>query len=94
MREDIRLHVQAARKYGEEVGWLWILPADIYLTYRDDHIQNKSGEWALEQSLCPDKDMLQKALQIRKKPLRYSKEDRSIDNRVIQRFADVLEGYF
>lgn len=95
MREDIRLHVQAARKYGEEVGWLLDIARGIY-TLRTGKIisKTKAGEWALEQSLCPDKDMLQKALQIRKKPFRYSKEDRSIDNRVIQRFADVLEGYF
>lgn len=39
----------------------------------------------------PDADILQKAVQIRKGPLHYSKEDKNVDNTVIQRFADVLE---
>jgi hypothetical protein len=34
---------------------------------------------------------MKKAVQIRKEPLHYSKEEKSVDNAVIQRFADILE---
>ena len=33
-----------------------------------------------------------KSVQIRKDPLCYSQEEKSVDNAIIQRFADILEG--
>ncbi len=75
------------------VGWLLDIARGIY-TLRTGKIIAKTaaGEWALKELLCPDIDILQKAAQIRKESLHYSKEDKSIDNAVIQRFSDVLEG--
>lgn len=92
MRDDIARHVQAGRKYGNSVGWLLDIARGIY-TLRTGKIVSKTaaGKWALDEDLCPDANILQKAVQIRKEPLRYSKEDKSVDNAVIQRFADVLE---
>lgn len=92
MRDDIIRHVQAARTHGVVVGWLLDIARGIY-TLRTGKIIAKTaaGEWALEEELCPDADVLRKAIQIRKEPLRYSKEGKSVDNAVIQRFADVLE---
>jgi predicted nucleotidyltransferase len=92
MRDDITRHVQAARTHGVVVGWLLDIVRGLY-TLRTGKIIAKTaaGEWALEEGLCPDADVLRKAMQIRKEPLRYSKGDKSVDNAVIQRFADVLE---
>ena len=92
MRDDITRHAQAARTHGFVVGWLLDIARGIY-TLRTGKIIAKTaaGEWALEEGLCPNADILQTAVQIRKEPLDYSKEDKSVDNAVIQRFADVLE---
>lgn len=91
MRDDILRHVQSARVYGESAGWLLDIARGIY-TLRTGKIISKTaaGEWALEEGLCNDTEVLCKAVQIRKNPLGYSKEDMSVDNAVIQRFADVL----
>ena len=92
MCNDITHHVQAARTHGVVVGWLLDIARGIY-TLRTGKIIAKTaaGEWALENGLCPDADILQKAVQIRKEPQRFTKEDKSVDNTVIQRFADVLD---
>jgi predicted nucleotidyltransferase len=92
IREDIASHILAARKYGSSVAWLLDIARGIY-TLRTGKIIAKTvaGEWALENGLCPDADALLKAVQIRKEPLNYSKQERSIDNAIIQRFADVID---
>lgn len=93
MRDDVARHLQAARKYGVSVGWLLDIARGIY-TVRTGKIIAKTaaGEWAAKEGLCPDSGALQKAVQIRKEPQRFTQEDKSVDNAVIQRFADVLEG--
>jgi len=92
MRDDIIDHVQAARTHGDVIGWLLDIARGIF-TLRTGKIASKTvaGEWALEEGLCPDADIMHRAVQIRKEPLRYSKDDKRIDNAVVQRFADVLE---
>lgn len=92
MRDDIVHHIQSARKHGVVVGWLLDIARGIY-TLRTGNIIAKTaaGEWALDERLCPDANVLQKSVKIRKEPLLYSKEDKSVDNAVIQRFADILE---
>ncbi|MDW7656905.1 MAG: DUF4111 domain-containing protein [Bacillota bacterium] len=92
MREDIIQHAQAARKYGTVVGWLLDIARGIY-TLRTGKIIAKTaaGEWTLAERLCPDEDAMKKAVSVRKEPLRYSNEDKSVDNAVIKRFADVLD---
>lgn len=85
-------HVESARKYGCVVSWLLGIARGIY-TLRTGNIIAKTaaGEWALKEGLCPDAEILQKAVLIRKAPLHYSNEEKNIENAVIQRFADVLE---
>jgi predicted nucleotidyltransferase len=95
MRGDIAHHVQAAREFGTTVGWLLYIARGIY-TLRTGKIIAKTavGEWALKERLCPDADILHKAVAIRKSPADYSKADKTIDNAVVQRFADVLDAEF
>ena len=93
MRDDISWHVQGARKYGVVVGWLLDIARGIY-TLRTGNIIAKTaaGEWALENNLCPDTDALQKAIQCRKEA--HLTPKKSIDNSIIQRFADVIDAEF
>lgn len=92
MRDDVIRHVRAAREHGVVVGWLLDIARGIY-TLRTGKIISKTaaGEWALIEGLCPDADALRKTVEIRKQPLCYAKEEKNVDNAVIQRFADVLE---
>jgi len=92
IREDIVHHVRTAREHGTSVGWLLDIARGIY-TLRTGKVISKTaaGEWALENNLCPDMGAMQKAVRIRKEPGKYSKDDKSIDNAVILRFADVLD---
>ena len=92
MRSDIIDHVQAARTHGVVIGWLLDIARGIY-TLRTGRIITKTaaGEWALENKLCPDADILHKTIQIRKEPQCFTKEEKTVDNAVIQRFADVLD---
>ena len=92
MRDDIANHTQAARKHGTSVGWLLDIARGIY-TLRTRKIITKTaaGEWALENGICPDLDVMQKAVAIRKEPHKYSNSDKAIDNAIIQRFVDILD---
>ena len=93
MRNDIAWHVQGARKHGAVVGWLLDIARGIY-TLRTGKVIAKTaaGEWALENNLCPDADAMQKAVQCRKEP--HLMQEKSIDNAIIQRFADVIDAEF
>lgn len=95
MRMDIANHVEAARKYGFVGGWLLDIARGIY-TLRTGKIIAKTaaGEWALKEGLCHDLEIMRKVVQIRKEPQQFTKEDKVIDNAVIQRFADVLDDEF
>lgn len=93
MRDDVARHVQVARKYGADVGWLLDIARGIY-TLRTGKILAKTaaGEWALKNNLCPDTDAIRKAIQCRKEV--HLKTERNIDNAIIQRFADVIDTEF
>jgi len=95
MRDDIVHHVGTARKHGSVAGWLLDIARGIY-TLRTGKIIAKTaaGEWALKEGLCPDLEMLRKAVQIRKNPQQFTREDRIVDNAVIESFADVLDEEF
>ena len=95
MRDDIARHIQAVRKYGDSVGWLLDIARGIY-ALRTGKVIAKTvvGEWALENGLCPDPDAMQKAVQIRKDPTEYSKDDKRIEAAVVGRFADVIDAEF
>lgn len=90
--EETRQHMQAARKHGDSVGWMLDLCRGLY-TVCTGMVTSKTraGEWALQEEVCPDVEVLQRAVMIRKDPLKHSKEDWIVDNAIIQRFADVLE---
>jgi predicted nucleotidyltransferase len=93
MRDDIAHHIRAARKYGVDVGWLLDIARGIYTLHTGKIIaKTAAGEWALENGLCPDLDAMQKAVQIRKEA--NKKQERSMSNAVIQRFADVIDEEF
>ncbi|MCL1803730.1 MAG: phosphotransferase [Eubacteriaceae bacterium] len=95
LRETIAHHVQAVRKYGDSVGWMLDIARGIY-TLRTGKVIAKTaaGEWVLENELCPDPDAMQKAVQIRKDPTKYSKDDKKIEAAVVGRFADVIDAEF
>jgi predicted nucleotidyltransferase len=92
MREETLRHVQSARVHGDSVGWMLDIARGIY-TLRTGKVLPKTaaGEWALKESLCPDAEILQRAIAIRNEPLKFEKSEWVVDNAVIQRFADVLE---
>ena len=95
LRETIAHHVQAVRKYGDSVGWMLDIARGIY-TLRTGKVIAKTaaGEWALENRLCPDPNAMRKAIQIRKGPTRYSKDDMRTEAVVVGRFADVIDAEF
>ena len=90
MLDDIKNHVEAARKHGVVVGWLLDIARGIY-TLRTGKIIAKTaaGEWALREGLCPDSNAMKKA--VRNRQNAHISPEKSMDNSVIQRFADVLD---
>ncbi|NLM79374.1 MAG: phosphotransferase [Ruminococcaceae bacterium] len=92
MRDDVNGHAQTARKHGLSIGWLLDMARCLY-TLRTGKIINKTdaGEWALANHLCPDADILQKAVAIRKNPQSFSTEEKAVENAVVQRFVDVID---
>ena len=55
-----------------------------------------ASEWALENNLWPDTDILKTAIKVRKEPEKYKNDEAVLDwsetlGKHIQRFADVLE---
>ena len=95
MRDDIANHLRTIRKHGTGGSWLLDIARGIY-TLRTGKIISKTaaGEWALKNELCPDREEMLRVVQIRKEPQKYSKDERSEDSAVIQRFADVLDDEF
>ncbi|MEG1797702.1 MAG: hypothetical protein RR262_14490 [Clostridium sp.] len=58
--------------------------------------KTKAGEWALENNLVPDIEIMKKVIEIRKEPNKYKDNDEVMKwtetlGEYIQRFADVLE---
>ncbi|MDE5891977.1 MAG: DUF4111 domain-containing protein [Acetatifactor sp.] len=104
MKENIQQHYEGIREYGGQTGrsfysygWLLDISRGIY-TLRTGKIIAKTaaGEWALREGLCPDREALKMALQVRKNPAFYKKDETVFDyaeklGDSIQRYADVLE---
>lgn len=97
---DVKRHYETVRKYAQKTGrsiysfgWMLDIARCIY-TLRTGKIIAKTdaGDWALENNLCPDPDVLRTALKVRRNP-----QDKQIFDYAetlaepIQRFADVLE---
>ena len=101
---DVRRHYETIRKYAQKTGrsfysfgWMLDIARCIY-TLRTGRIiaKTEAGEWALENNLCPDPDVLEIALKVRRNPLAYKDNQNIFDYAEtladpIQRFADVLE---
>lgn len=101
---DVSRHYETIRKYAVDVGksiksfgWLLDIARCIY-TLRTGKIIAKTtaGEWAIDIGVCPVPDALEKAVQVRINPRKYSSNEdfMSYTERLgsdIQRFADVLK---
>lgn len=94
----IQRHYEAIRKYGaSDAGWLLDTARCLY-TLKTNQIAAKTaaGEWALEHHLCPNPEVMKKALEIRRNPEKLLK-DESVTKWLktitpqIQEFADALE---
>lgn len=95
--ELIRNHVQKTDGSFYSFGWLLDIARGIY-TLRTGTVISKTraGEWALREGICPVPQELEKALCVRREPLRF-KEDETCQELArslgpaVQRFADILE---
>lgn len=92
LRDDVAGSVQTIRQHGDSVGWLLDIARGIY-TLRTGKVIAKTaaGEWALENGLCPDADAMRKAVQIRKNPAKYSKDEMRVKPDIVGCFADVID---
>lgn len=100
----VRKHYETIRKYAQKTGrslysfgWLLDISRCIY-TLRTGGIISKTaaGEWALRENLCSCADALQKAVEVRKMPAAYQKDESIFDyaqdlGSSVQRYADILE---
>ncbi|QSX04881.1 DUF4111 domain-containing protein [Sedimentibacter sp. zth1] len=101
---EVKRHLETIRKYAVSTdeslysaGWMLDIARGIY-TIRTGNViaKTKAGEWALENELCPEIEVMEKVLCIRNEPMKY-KNDKKIKEWLkslgihIQRFADVLE---
>ena len=101
---DVKRHYDTIRKYAKKTGrsiysfgWMLDIARCIY-TLRTGKIiaKTNAGEWALENNLCPDPEVLRIALEVRRSPLNHKGDKQTFDYaetlaEPIQRFADVLE---
>lgn len=104
LRADVRRHYETIRKYARETersfysfGWLLDISRCLY-TLRTGKIIAKTaaGEWALKENLCPCAEALARAVDIRKEPARYLRDEGVLDEAQalggsVQSYADVLE---
>ena len=94
----IRYHYETIRQYGDS-GTSWILDiARCLYTLRTGRViaKTKAGEWALVEGLCPNPQVMERVLKIRKNPRALltqpvTKAWTDALGPEIQKFADVLE---
>ncbi len=100
---DVERHYKTIRRYAQKTersiysfGWMLDIPRCIY-TLRTGRIiaKTRAAEWALENRLCSDADVLAYALEVRRDPIAHNDEytfdyaEKLAES--VQRFADVLE---
>lgn len=104
VRNNIIHHFKAIRNHAVDTGrsiysagWLFDIARGLY-TLKTGKIIAKTaaGEWALQNNLCPDADIIKKAIEIRKEPEKFKRDEAALSwaetlGVYIQRFADVLE---
>ena len=102
--EGVKRHYEAIRRYVQKTdrsiysfGWMLDIARCVY-TLRTGKIIAKTAaaEWALENKLCPDPNVLEISLKVRENPLVLKKDEMYLDYaetlaEPIQSFADVLE---
>lgn len=93
----IRKHAVTTNRSLYSAGWLLDIARCIF-TLRTGKVisKTKAGEWALDNNLVPDMDIMKKIIMIRKEPNKYKNNDEVMEwsqtlGEYIQRFADVLE---
>lgn len=104
LKANVIHHFNAIRKHalntGRSIysaGWLFDIARGFYTLQTYKIIaKTAAGEWALENNLCPDTDILKTAIKVRKEPEKYKNDEAVLDwsetlGKHIQRFADVLE---
>ena len=104
-KADIQRHYNAVRQHGQntnatkgtQCGWLLDIARGLY-TLRTDKVIAKTaaGEWALADGLAPEPDILRRAVEIRRDPLKYIDNPQAIAwcaalGEHNMAFADVLE---
>ena len=96
--EDIVNHYNVIRKYvNTDAGWILDIARCLY-TLRTNEVIAKTtaGEWALSENLCPNKEVMEKVIEIRKDPEYWLKDEKTKQWLLmlkphIQEFANVLE---
>ena len=100
----VRHHYNAIRTYAKKTnatvsscGWMLDIARCIYTLETWAVIaKTKAGQWALDRNLCPDKDVLTRVIEIRKRPKYFGADEATLEwmstlGPFIQRFADVLD---
>lgn len=94
--KTVRKHAQHTTKAITSVGWLFDIARSLYTLETNNIIaKTVSGEWAIENKLVPNIEIMQKAIEIRKEPLKAINDEETLNwcaelGPHIQEFADVL----
>lgn len=96
--DAIHRHYTIIRKYGKSGGgWLLDIARCLYTLKTNKVIaKTRAGEWAIEENLCPDVEIMKRVLEIRKNPFVFlsnekTKQWQNTLEPYIQKYADVLE---
>jgi len=101
--EAVRNHYESIRKYTHtpksirSTGSILDIARCLYTLKTMKVIsKTKAGEWALEQNLFFEKDVLERIIEIRKNPIKYNNDEDTLKwipslASYIQKFADILE---
>ena len=104
LKNDIRYHYGTIREHARTTGrnfysfgWFLDISRCLYTLQTGKIIaKTLAGEWALEHKLCPNPEVLEKVLEIRKNALEYKQKPETFDyaetlGPTVQKYADVLE---
>jgi len=104
IKKAVISHYETIRKYAVttnrslySAGWLLDIARCIF-TLRTGKViaKTEAGEWALDNNLVPDIEIMKRVINIRKEPNEYKYDNETMKwsetlGKYIQRFADVLE---
>ena len=95
---SIQQHYKTIRMHGKSgVGWLLDIARCLYTLRTNEVIaKTKAGEWALGENICPDVQVMERAIAVRSAPQKWFSHEETQRwmhtlTPFIQRFADVLE---